>query len=277
MAVITRSLAALRADFNLAFPHREKKSDGWIGDLAHQQSTSGHNPDETGGGEYEDSDTKDEVRALDVDKDLNGPNTPMAVMQGVINRLLVNPKMLRRLRYIIFNRQIWSRSNNWRRAVYAGRNPHTEHAHFSGDPADDENDSDWAIPIILPRPGSEDDMGDFSTKKLGADVDNKTAEQLLQDMWYALVKNAANAKSLYAVLSDLKLTAAATLAATTDDTARLDAAKSEIIAAVEKVDEEVARRLGGSAPADVMLTLEAAMGEERFKEFVAFARTYHDT
>lgn len=140
--VLTRSLNALRASFNLRFLNRDHASDGWIGDRAHQQSTSGHNPDDTPGvkAEYSDSDSKPEVRAIDVDADLRDPKINML---KVIQAILADPNALKRLRYIIFNRVIWSRTTGWQPRVYTGSNPHDKHAHFSGNPADDENAAGW--------------------------------------------------------------------------------------------------------------------------------------
>jgi hypothetical protein len=37
----------------------------------------------------------------------------------------------RRLRYIIWNRRIWSASSDWVQKTYTGASAHTEHAHFS--------------------------------------------------------------------------------------------------------------------------------------------------
>lgn len=145
-AVLTPALVALRDGFNVAFPNRSKDSDGWIGDEAHQETVSGHNPDDTPGvrAEYSDSDTTPEVRAIDVDVNLNSAVT----MQNVIDRVLVTPNDLMRLNYIIYNRVIWSKSNGWRPAEYTGLDPHTGHSHWSGDPLYDENDDIWSVAFM---------------------------------------------------------------------------------------------------------------------------------
>lgn len=134
----------MRSDFNSRFPTRDKTTDGWIGDLAHQQEVSGHNPDDTAGvkAEYSDADSKQEVRAIDVDKDLRDPKL---TMQSVILQILKTKEDLDRLKYIIYNRTIWSKSNNWQPKAYTGSNPHTEHAHFSGDPLKDEDGGPWSV------------------------------------------------------------------------------------------------------------------------------------
>ena len=41
---IAKSLEKLRAQINAKFPNRNKLSDGWIGDPAHQSTSSDHNP-----------------------------------------------------------------------------------------------------------------------------------------------------------------------------------------------------------------------------------------
>ncbi len=118
--VVTASLARLMADFRATFPNKDRESDGTIGDAAHQAETSGHNPDDTPGSrsEYTDADSKPEVRAIDVDNDLRDPRG--VTMQQVIDRMLATAADLRRLRYIIYNRTIWSRSNDWRPRAYTG-------------------------------------------------------------------------------------------------------------------------------------------------------------
>lgn len=142
MAVLTKALTRLRTDFNTAFPNRDKASDGWIGDAAHAAGTSGHNAESSGKSEYTDGDKIDEVRAIDVDNDLKAPSVTML---KVIQKILATPNDLKRLKYIIYNRVIWSKSNGWRPRAYTGSSPHTEHAHFSGDPAYDENTTAWSV------------------------------------------------------------------------------------------------------------------------------------
>lgn len=141
--VLTAALAALRADFNTAFPSRDHASDGTIGDPAHQAETSGHNPDDTPGvsAEYADADSVAEVRAFDCDNDFRDPRG--IGMQQVIDKILVTPADRGRLRYIIYNRRIWSRNTNWGPRPYTGSNPHDKHAHFSGDPLTDADASPW--------------------------------------------------------------------------------------------------------------------------------------
>lgn len=210
MAVITVSLGRLRSDFNTAFPLRDKESDGWIGDRAHAEETSGHNPDETGRAEYTDADNIDEVRAVDIDSDLRGART----MQQVIDAILASPECLRRLRYIIFNGWIWSRKNGWKRARYTGPNAHTKHAHFSGDPATDNDASPWLAVLTA---GATMELHSRNPQKLYAEdttvppppgLDLSVGEQLgftFQMAWYARYIGAAIRTTLGLIRTDVGL------------------------------------------------------------------------
>lgn len=124
--------------FNQVWPNRNHAQDGTIGDAAHMTGTSGHNPDDTPGvkAERQDADNIPEVRAADVDS--RGVD-----MERAVQAVLHNEPLLGRLIYIIFNRRIWSKSNGWKQETYTGSDPHDTHAHFSGDPASDEDGRPW--------------------------------------------------------------------------------------------------------------------------------------
>jgi hypothetical protein len=123
-------LVQLRIEINAIAPARSKASDGWIGDKAHEQSVSDHNDDETGNVPIRDADSAHEVHAIDVDVDLNESDLTMEkVVQFLLGRCRSGAET--RLRYIIFNRRIWSASSGWVQKTYTGASPHTEHAHFS--------------------------------------------------------------------------------------------------------------------------------------------------
>jgi CW_7 repeat len=105
------SLVSLRNELNAAHPNRDKSSDGWVGDTAHQARKSDHNPDYSAGGI---------VRAIDIDKD------------GIdVNKLLYAATHSPVVEYVIWNGGIYTRQNGFRRAVYTGTNPHDKHVHIS--------------------------------------------------------------------------------------------------------------------------------------------------
>ena len=126
MAVLVPCLVQLRTELNELNPGRDRSSDGWIGDAAHRARSSDHNPDETGAVPIHDADKADEVHALDVDPD----GLPMdQIVAGIVARCRAGRE--NRLRYIIWDRQIWEASNEWRARAYNLDDPHTGHAHFS--------------------------------------------------------------------------------------------------------------------------------------------------
>lgn len=129
--ILVPALASLRDEFNRLSPGRDKRSDGSIGDRAHADSSSDHNPDETGETPYEDADSTNEVHAIDVDETGPWPH-------GMTFDLGVNTVVDRhrrglddRLQNVIYNGLIASRSWGWTWQTYHGSNGHYEHAHFS--------------------------------------------------------------------------------------------------------------------------------------------------
>lgn len=141
--ILVPNLAVLRAEFNARWPRRDRASDGWIGDQAHASGTSGHNPDESGRAERQDADNVDEVRALDLDKDVDP--TPGDELYAELDRIRRTPELRRRLIYIIYRRQIASATNGWVWRPYTGSNPHNEHGHLSGHPDHDNNRAPWGV------------------------------------------------------------------------------------------------------------------------------------
>lgn len=109
----------LREQIDDAYPHRDRTSDGWIGDSRHSARTSDHNPDPKSG----------MVRAIDVDRDL-GAHKEEA--HAVVEKLrLCAQRGDKRIKYIIFDGKIMSPLFNWVRRSYMGANPHRHHFHVS--------------------------------------------------------------------------------------------------------------------------------------------------
>jgi hypothetical protein len=128
--VLIPCLKVLFAEFDRIAPSRDHASDGSIGDLAHQNEVSDHNRDEEGSVPIHDADHINEVHAIDVDNNLRESDLTMEkVVQFLLARCRSGAE--KRLRYMIYNRRIWSASSGWVQKTYTGASPHTEHGHFS--------------------------------------------------------------------------------------------------------------------------------------------------
>jgi peptidoglycan hydrolase-like protein with peptidoglycan-binding domain len=130
---LAKSLETLRKQINEAAPGRSKASDGTVGDAAHATRASDHNPWVKDG-------AVGVVTALDITHDpLNGVDCA-AIAEAL--RASRDP----RLKYIIWNRRIWTptQSPNWR--AYKGVNPHDRHVHVSviSTKARYDNEGPWA-------------------------------------------------------------------------------------------------------------------------------------
>ena len=127
----------LRLQINRSYPKRDKTSDGWIGNLAHKNTKSDHNPDEHG-----------IVYAIDVDRDLSGKAKPdlMPYLAEEIRRFAKHDES-KRISYIIFAGRIASTRIRWRWRKYSGINPHQNHMHISFTKAGD-SDEFFDIPLI---------------------------------------------------------------------------------------------------------------------------------
>lgn len=115
------SLVTLRNEINARYPKRDKASDGAVGDTSHSARKSSHNPLWSAPGKW-----SGVVRAVDVDN--NGrPGERTKVVADVLAAAIGDPRVW----YVIWNRQIWSRTYGWKPRRYDGANPHDKHVHVS--------------------------------------------------------------------------------------------------------------------------------------------------
>ena len=125
----------LREQIDDAFPDRDRKSDGWIGDAAHSNRKSDHNPDSSNG--Y--------VRAIDVDKDFDSRPSTGAYLADQIRLCAKKDK---RISYVIYAGKIASAKSLWRWRTYSGVNSHHAHIHISFSKKGDQNGSWFDIPML---------------------------------------------------------------------------------------------------------------------------------
>ena len=113
--------STLRTWVNVHYPHRDKTSDGWIGDLAHSHRVSDHNPDDKG-----------VVRAIDIDADLVPGAKDRSEAARLAETLRLDAKAGRRpITYIIHAGKICSPKQRWVWRPYTGVNAHMHHIHIS--------------------------------------------------------------------------------------------------------------------------------------------------
>ena len=129
----------LREQFDDTFPDRDRRSDGWIGDLRHSARPSDHNPDPKAGMV---------VRAIDVDADVYKSGKP-DLMPDIADQIRLAAKSgEKRISYVIFNGRIASSRLGWRWRKYTGSNPHNHHCHVSFTSKGDEDGSFFQIPLL---------------------------------------------------------------------------------------------------------------------------------
>ena len=124
---LSNAAEQLRSEINTKYPNRDKRSDGWIGDTAHNARKSDHNPDKQGW-----------VRAIDIDSDLvkSSSKESWLLAEQIKTIALKGDK---RISYVIHQHRIASPRQNWVWRVYKGANPHVSHIHISFDKSGDLN------------------------------------------------------------------------------------------------------------------------------------------
>jgi hypothetical protein len=135
--ILCKAGQQLREMIDDAFPDRDRKSDGWIGDSKHASrgNKSDHNPDSING----------IVRAIDVDKDLDSRASTGAYLADQIR---ICAKRDKRIKYVIYSGKIASAKSFWRWRTYSGINRHDKHIHVSFTKKGDENGSWFEIPML---------------------------------------------------------------------------------------------------------------------------------
>ena len=130
---LSNAAEQLRSEINKKYPNRDKRSDGWIGDTAHNARKSDHNPD-----------TQGWVRAIDIDSDLlKGSSKESWLLAEQIKTIAL--KGDKRISYVIHQHRIASPRQNWAWRVYKGANPHVSHIHISFDKSGDLNGKVFGI------------------------------------------------------------------------------------------------------------------------------------
>lgn len=132
MATLAPSLSTLRDEVDARWPHRDKASDGWLGDQSHATRYSDHNP--------ADPDPPGWVHALDIDATNSDGMGSGVVGDEVLKALLslVKSGKSHPVNYIIYKGRIYSRSYGFSSRSYTGSNQHYSHIHIS------INRSSWA-------------------------------------------------------------------------------------------------------------------------------------
>ena len=136
--ILCKAGQQLREQFDDTYPDRDRRSDGWIGDLRHSASVSQHNPDPKTG----------VVRAIDIDADVYKSGKP-DLMPDIADQIRLAAKAGdKRIAYVIFEGRIASSRMGWRWRKYSGSNPHRAHCHVSFTSKGDTDGSFFNIPML---------------------------------------------------------------------------------------------------------------------------------
>jgi hypothetical protein len=133
----------LRNQVNARFPGRDKSSDGWVGDSAHSNRASFHNPDKNGW-----------VHALDIDENMgkgkwrNGRNA-RALADQLVKYAASGLPGSDRVLHVVYEDQVASGTYKsswwkWRGKGYG----HTQHIHISFTSKAQRDGQIWPLPIL---------------------------------------------------------------------------------------------------------------------------------
>lgn len=272
---LTKNLIAFRNQMNAAFPNRDKATDGSIGDWLHSKGTSGHNPDDTDLNNAEcdsDSDNKSEVRAIDIDKDTRDPNVSM---EDIVQHLLklARAGKLSVIKYIIYNKRIWSASSGWVQKAYNGANTHTEHLHLSGacnQAADEAGNFDYKLDELVDNMANIT-QEEFTTLYLNAIKNEAVMAQEKARPWQYVGGGIPEGMSVLGVLSGIYSTVralGAVVASESTNPEELQAALDAVPTALETANAVVDQL--GTAPVDTIAeTLRSVLNAEKLAQLKA--------
>jgi hypothetical protein len=138
MPKLVAAAVTLRSQIDKRFPKRDKRSDGWIGDKAHQARISDHNPDAAGW-----------VHAIDIDADLGKPGDAQRLANEIVAYAASGLPGSNRIRYVVFNDQVASGTYAKTRWQWRGRGyGHRDHIHVSFLKAAEKDGSPFPLPIF---------------------------------------------------------------------------------------------------------------------------------
>jgi hypothetical protein len=146
MARLVKAGVTLRDQLNQKFPKRDKRSDGWVGDKAHQARPSDHNPDKNGW-----------VHAIDIDENMgSGEGRKGATAREFADQLIKYAREGKdggRLKYVVYENMIASGTHadkfwTWRKGNWG----HTQHIHVSFTDKAQNDGSKFDLPIFKNEP-----------------------------------------------------------------------------------------------------------------------------
>lgn len=127
---LAKSLEVLRAQTNTANPGRDKTADGTIGDQAHRNRNSAHNPDALGVVRAWDCTGRVGHELAEQLRDARDPRIALVISEGRL-----------------FSAYEWRGVPAWTWRRYTGRNPHHTHAHIQvqDDPSLYDDHRQWNL------------------------------------------------------------------------------------------------------------------------------------